>query len=63
MNPEIDGQNTLQSLVPIVLVNKHKVWRLGQLEDWEQERDIVLDQGVRLLFLSAPTPILGGANE
>ena len=38
-----DGQNTLQSLVPIVLVNKHKVWRLGQLEGWEQESNIVLD--------------------
>lgn len=58
-----DRQHTFQSLVPIVLVNENKVWRLGQPTVGEQECDVVLDERVRLLFLSAPTPILGGAKE
>ena len=58
-----DEQHTLQSLVPVVLINKHKVWRLGQPEDGKEECDVVHDQEIRSLFLSAPTPMLGGAKE
>ena len=58
-----DGLYTLQSLVPIVLVNENKVWRLGQPKLGGLERDVALDLRVLLLFLSAPTPILGGAKE
>lgn len=60
---DCNGQHTLLSLVTIVLVNKYKFWRLGQTEDGEQEYKVMFDQGFRLLFLSGPTPILGGAKE
>lgn len=47
----------------IVLVDEDEVWRLSQPTIWEQVYNFVLDEGNRLLFLSVPTPILGGAKE